>query len=1457
MAFSGSSFFNLVASNEPTQKKYEAVVSLKTYVKKENVDLNQVQAYFEAIAVLMDLDDQLLQSTTFSLLCHLVKRVSIQDSKSTLLRDHSFLVLPFIITRIADSRASIKISARRALEAYWLTSPLKVEQALVELGLKNRSPLIVNECVVWLNSILTEVNRHLSLKPFMNALAEILVQYESHALLVENIKILFANYYDLKQNRIHKYELQKILESHKVSPALRTSIMGTDQVMKAKDKPELPKASSLPKTTPLSRPTKPKMERKPEVTAQESQNAPLPESLQTHVGKVVATLQNYALDSNVKPLNENTPQSLRAQISEMHPIFDGKETERNWTKREAHIATLRSLLRGNLHLEYPDELAAGFKDIGEGICKGLLSLRTTLSVSACHLVKEAAILLKEAFDPLLDLFIPTLIKLNAATKHMTSSNANLAMCAIIANCTYSGKLLHKIQTASSEKGSNTRTHCGTWLRIFIARSEDQGAFSHPEIVERVLGRLLSDPILPVRQAAKEAFWCLQTAYPDSADRLLARLDANVVRGLERSKPSSTSHSRMEISRPSSRPSIKESILAKNKEINARRAVSRLSLRNASQRSVDDEDPAKKRGYYRHQSDPPSGGRRLEVPAPKSQDSAVERTILRQRSFQNPHQSNLEIQRLKSTNFASILPSNSQEQKNTVSPSDPIFQFLSSSNLATVEEGLNLLRYAILADEKFPDEIQFYLRKVSFTHPESLNLLLNDSLDLFKKSWKLMTPEDALRVCCLNFTSDDHFDRMVAVCDQDIYRSIGTILTYIADFDSIVGEKLLAMQVIKFKPKILERLVQFTAYCTSKIPLNSEAFHRLARPLFALVAVFHSMPYYDKYQILIKQLYEVDQKSFEEQLANLSSSSRRELEILAGLNSHEMAIDFTHGKNESNASLKDLEAKHESGSVDSEARQVETIESELSSISLSATEVLKLSHAAQELNKISSEKEPEIILNTKQTHEEDSMDLDSNEVLTSVASAIKVKQRDEQNDEKAIEDRNAGGISIMRQTVDEKDKQRVDDGDHELGSRSISSHSLTPTSGKDMGPIEDRSTSVEEPERPSPATPDLGPTMETDIDTLDLVKPAPRAKSYSPRKKAVSKVDSNVFASELVTPMRNEFFNRLNSDPSIDLAENFAQVKITNRLNTIQSFIDKVDPLSKVSFKAKPITIFEDTKVGGSPQKVKEYSYTELNWFNFLVATLALDREAQDFEDYTIAEYDQLCEDLKGNIGGKKFVSLLRYLQNEQSAEFDKYFVQEGLGRIEEALDEHFRSSEVSNKLNGLILLKQLLINRESIQFGRLWNNLVLLSDSDSHEVEVAVNEAFDEALCGMFSSGSMIQTIVKYFGEHEQRLSDTAISFIFGCLYKLIAQKTIVLSVNDDLLQELHAILEKYLDHKKVEIRRNVFRTYGKLIRASRVSELTDNNNKLVSSGKDSKIVEEILASLSRPQRELVERYSC
>lgn len=1383
MPITGEELYGLAVSGELVQRKIEAVLLLKTHVKKENVDLLQVEYYFNAIGVLTEGQDLLLQNFLFSLLCHLVKRVLIQDHRLRLLPDNAYLVLPIIIPRIADLRLLVKISAKRALEAYWLSAPRQVEAAVLDTGLCHRAPLVINECVVWLNYVLTEIDHHFSLASFLPLLVGILVSHEANRALVGNVVTLLANYYDLKHNRGSRLDLLTLLNMHNVLGPIRSQLGMLAPTVHA---------PAAPTPNPVS-----------------------PQSPTLNSADLLHSLPNYPLDLKVHPMECPDPDYLYQSVGAMGAVFEGKETERNWSAREKHIVTLRALLRGNAHTDFPTELVLCLKGLAEGLCKALVSLRTTLSVKLCQFVKECALLLHTHFDPLFELFTPTLIKLCSATKHLTSSNAHVAVSAIMGHCSYGAKILHKIQSASADKSSSTRTCCAFWLQLYIVRSDENGGMLNQEIVERILIRLLSDPNSSVRQAAKNTFWAFQSFAPEAVDTLTLRLEPNVVKALERSKPPSANPSRAgsvrALSRPSSRPSIKESIMAKNREIRAKlRESSRLSSRNGIPA-----EPPRRTASKSSLPRPPSrndlsrSGRSTPTAIPTlSRQALLSRTVK--------------------------LP---PPEKTFVKASDPIFLFLSSSSETTIREGVSLLRYAMLVDEKFPLELGELLRKVSVSHPDCLRPLFCAGSTVYEKTAVFFTQEDLLRTSCVLFDESPLLiEKILAVmAPHNRIPAASHVLSCIGDLDTIRGDQQLIMHFIKYKKKFLSMVLKFVYNCVVS-GVEQADFELLCSQMFDMIAVVRFTSSLDDYTSVVKQLYAANTQHFLAQLEKAPENNKTEISSILGL----------------------AGPKPEPEAFD-EVRQLTQIPQEnigkpVSPLKKPSDLTMLVPQAGADSNYTFVDSKPPHLGQIGKLDLATIPSLDAEPVYDSIIDDDVNMDRDEDHEGDHI-DREDGHMG-ENGNIDQENGHAGHENGH------VATHEIHPGNGQHLieneahmdvenRDIEERpkenghsEQSTENSQSPSTQKSDQL-EHKNDLDS-DM---------FEEEKSTENTSHPNIFNNE--NQVKNEFLARLNSDPSSELVEDFAQVKITNRLNCIQSFIDKVDPLSKISSKNRPISIFEDAKVTGSPQKVKEYSYTELNWFNFLVANIALDTEGP-FEDYTVEEFKSLCDSVaNGDLSGQKSICLLRYLQNEQSQQFDDFFASEGLHKIERSLFSYLASPENQDKLSGLILVKQLLINREAVSVQGLWNTLLRLSEElplNSCELAIAVGETFDEALCGLYSSSDLLHIVVKSLRELHKDSNIFALSFATGALYKLVCSKTMALVVSEELVAQLHDVLVGFLNHAEVQIRKNVVQTYGRLVRAARVSELSA-TNKAATAGKCG-VVEDIMSSFSGPQRKMIEYYS-
>lgn len=1393
------------------------LTDLKTHVKKENVALTFVPKYFEALSIVMDTSDPTVQALAFSLLCHLVKRVSIQDRTGKALADQSFLVLPMLIPRIADKKAAISASARRALEAYWLAVPVKVEQALIDVGLHNRSLLIINETVVWLNHILTEINPYFKLDAYFAPLAQILSRLASNLALVENITVLFANYYDLKQNKLHKFELQKVLESNGVSAALRTSIMGTDAVLshpplssarfhelKRKTREtEYPSQASAYKMNENTMKTKTIVKEElgkesatlkdPKTTngsiigsinGSSTSNDVAESTSLSELDQLTASLPNYKLDKEFPSKNVSDESDIAHLLAGMSPCFESRETEKNWTLREKSIQLLRQLIRGNARHDYPLGLLQSIKELSEGIQKALLSLRTTLNVHSCQLVKEMAIFFGAEFDILAEILLPTLIKLCSATKQMTNTNANVAVSSILANCTLHSRIIQRICTATTDKSTSTKSYAAFWLEIYIVRCNPQQSCT--EIVEKLLPKLLGDPNSQVRQSAKDTYWRYRRYLPGSADGLLSKLDSNVIRALERSKPANEKFT-PQLRAKKSRPSLKEAIMAKNKQLRAKPSDARSASSFLPRRPSELEessyhlasritsDPLKvpsrrERGVEPHYAQSTYSHRATTQPSleiPKSR-SAPPMEVRGTPSLSPSSPSLLTWSGTKLENSMSEAPANHQasafEGRN-----DPILKFLSSSQDEFVREGVNLLRYALIGDEEISKEIKQTVRKVSIANPGLLKPLFEESENLFKRASRLFEIDDFFRIVSISLSdSNRNLELILSLFEiEEIYDSVNTLLSYVVDLDNIEDEKLLVMQIIKYKSKILQTLVHFLNKVILTMPISDVKFAKLTTNLIDLLPIVRSSSIFADYQLLLQNLHSINKSLFVGQLSLASLSSKIDVEQIVGIDHSLLYVG--------------------DGTI------------------FNMTDLTRISPG-----------NPPIGLSPLKQPSDFTMLLPPKTREANITGQEKV----------------GTGSEVLEEVKEESESNQMNISDDDV-------HADPPVTDIVMLDISE--------ERRNSDGPEELPLADTGAVSIEEDSPP----EITP--------EENVFSTYDPKQERTDFFAKLSSpDSSHELADNFAQVQLSGKSNTIQLFIDKVDPLNKISNRNRPITIFEDSK-GGSPQKVREYSYTDFNWFNFLVAKLSLERDAEDLDSNGVEQFEELCKKLGDSIiSNVEYIALLGYLQNEQTTEFAQYFDNLGQNLLEQSLWQYFLSSKAHDKLSGLIVAKQLLINRVSINLNHLWHKLLELSSdytNPTHELEVGISETFDEALCGVYSSAELFHVVSKTLKEPES-MDTGALRFTVESLFKLMSARTLALIMNKDLFCRADEVLRSLLDHQDTLVRKYVLQTYGKLVRAARVSDASGSNKSVTDDKSGLRCIDDLMMRVTGPQKKLIEFFS-
>ncbi|MBW0483597.1 hypothetical protein O181_023312 [Austropuccinia psidii MF-1] len=239
----------------------------------------------------------------------------------------------------------------------------------------------------------------------------------------------------------------------------------------------------------------------------------------------------------IHPIFVSGARELESIFAKMLPAWEGKETEHNWQAREANLCTIRGMIKTNAHTQYPSEFILGLKSVSEGLLKSLGSLRTTLAVAACNVFVEAGSL-GIVLDPLLDIFLPTLLHMAAQTKKMVFQASGNAVTTLIKVTSYHTRVLQFLLVCVNEKTTQARaagiSHLQEFIKVHGQRSRSQiesgGGIG---FIESCLKRSLADASPQVRETARQVFWSSAEIWPQMTSALIETLDGPTRKQLEK------------------------------------------------------------------------------------------------------------------------------------------------------------------------------------------------------------------------------------------------------------------------------------------------------------------------------------------------------------------------------------------------------------------------------------------------------------------------------------------------------------------------------------------------------------------------------------------------------------------------------------------------------------------------------------------------------------------------------------------------------------------------------------------------------------------------------------------------------------------------------------------------------------------------------------------------------------
>lgn len=582
--YTADELYAIVTSQEyTTEQKLQVILDLKQFIKKLFVELSEVNRYFESLKYALKSTDHEYTLATFGTVCHLVKRVGMQDPNS--LRGCSKTVLPILVNKLLDDRPSIRLQAKKTLEIYWLATPSTVENHIRDGALIHSNPKIRSEAIVFLSDLI-ELNKNFNFSTFLPNLVNLL--RDDFIEVVKNVEVLLIKYHTLNRSKLP--DMIKEMKSQKIERKIAVPIIKElDPMLSNAYTTESKPLAAAPRSTIDTFNNLSRLKRSTTSFGTRSSKIPTPVSSLSRasmapttgsssvmdVESVLASIPTTKLDNSITAVEVDSSSDFKRDVEALLAPFEEKETEFNWSSREKSIIKFRGLVIGNAET-FPEELIQCTRLLQDGIFKTISSLRTTLSSNGCQLVKELAVHLNKSLDPLVETLFQPLAALTSSTKRIASSNAYGSLCVLVSHTSFNSRVLNQCYQMYQDKNTQPRLYSSTLLQVFILKHSAKIDQLNMEIIAKWISKGIADPNTTVRESMRSTYWLFSRIFQETAETIYQKQDNNVKKALDRAKPANIQSSNMgsapggdRASMPTNlvnkRPSIRDFVAAKQKE----------------------------------------------------------------------------------------------------------------------------------------------------------------------------------------------------------------------------------------------------------------------------------------------------------------------------------------------------------------------------------------------------------------------------------------------------------------------------------------------------------------------------------------------------------------------------------------------------------------------------------------------------------------------------------------------------------------------------------------------------------------------------------------------------------------------------------------------------------------------------------------------------------------------------
>jgi CLIP-associating protein 1/2 len=503
----------LKKSSVATDAKLAAFNNLKSNIKHLRVPEAAQPTIFECIRVAITSQaSTTLVSSGFSTLGHLIKRLSLQHETSTI-AGNAKKFLPILLDRLGDARESHRNAASQSLADFWPYCHAEVEGLVRDSAMVGHNARAKEMAMLWV--VKMNQTEGLQFKTFVPQFVVSLedpdgtVRETAKGCVIELFR--YARLHSLSPTQPLIILCRNAPEHAKSDLKKRMIQQGVRKTIEAQVVSQLGIRASVDLDLAAS-------VRSTHTAAPTERSQP-----ETNFGDSVMSEQPPPQEVvPMDPLYVDTSRELEDIFRDMLPLFEGRESEGNWSARDKNVLKLRRLLKGNAPSEFHAVFVAGIKSLMDGILKVANSLRTTVSTNGCLCVQELAQTLTTGMDPMVEILIQNFIKTCAATKKIAADNGNKTVEAILSHVSYTNRLMQHMWLSIQDKNVQTRSYASNWLTILIKKHANQRShIEHSgglEVAEKFIKKGLADANPKVREGTRGTYWTFFQVWPDQADK---------------------------------------------------------------------------------------------------------------------------------------------------------------------------------------------------------------------------------------------------------------------------------------------------------------------------------------------------------------------------------------------------------------------------------------------------------------------------------------------------------------------------------------------------------------------------------------------------------------------------------------------------------------------------------------------------------------------------------------------------------------------------------------------------------------------------------------------------------------------------------------------------------------------------------------------------------------------------